>query len=156
MIKEQPHISTVLKDFPGARLDIVPYLFETEQDPNPIGPIGSVSDLKNCIPIRRSGPKNIVWDSKQYNGSMLFHYLTWTSNLLKTTGLFIQMPVLRNGNYFLRFRLLISYGSGSDFKKVTVQVPLLEKLRSWFWLLEVNNWKAFYIEIFFNFHQIYC
>ncbi len=39
--------------------------------------------------------------------------------------------VLRNRNYYLRFRsrLLTSYGSGSDFWQVTVPVPLLQKVK---------------------------
>jgi hypothetical protein len=45
----------------------------------------------------------------------------------------VQQAVLWNRNYFLRsrFRLLKSYGSGSDFEKVMVPVPVptLEKLR---------------------------
>jgi hypothetical protein len=41
------------------------------------------------------------------------------------------LPALWNCNYFLRFRfqLLKSYGSSSDFWKVTVPVPTFEKLR---------------------------
>ncbi len=54
------------------------------------------------------------------------------SNSLCSTWL----PVLRNHNYFLRFRfrLLTSYGSGSDFWQVTVPAPApyLDQGKNWY------------------------